>query len=225
MPLAAGRDVSLWVREEEVLESIRSAQKNPFLPGVTLPETIHATGDLEEAAKAEVLLLAVPAQLLGSFCRQTRAAHACPNTPLVICAKGIEKGTGLLIHEMVAKSAPEAAIAILSGPSFAREVALGLPTAVTIAANGELAARLQQSLSTPVFRPYASDDVVGVALGGQRPRMSTPLPVAWSKAWAWARMPAPRSWPAASPNWRGSAWRWAPNAKPWKAFPAWATWS
>jgi glycerol-3-phosphate dehydrogenase (NAD(P)+) len=163
--LAAGRDVLLWVREEEVLESIRTARSNPFLPGVALPDALYATGSLADAAKAEALLLAIPAQLIGGFAAKL-APHLRAGTPLVICAKGIEKTTGLLVHEMVAQSAPRAAIAILSGPSFAREVALGLPTAVTIASEGELAAHLQQSLSTPVFRPYASDDVAGVALGG-----------------------------------------------------------
>jgi glycerol-3-phosphate dehydrogenase (NAD(P)+) len=85
---------------------------------------------------------------------------------VVICAKGIEKNTGRLLHEIVAEALPDAACAILSGPSFAREVALGLPTAVTIAAEEGIAARLQASFSAPTFRPYVSDDVIGVALGG-----------------------------------------------------------
>ena len=84
----------------------------------------------------------------------------------MICAKGIEKNSGRLLHEIVAEALPDAACAILSGPSFAREVALGRPTAVTIAAEDGIAARLQASLSAPFFRPYASDDVTGVALGG-----------------------------------------------------------
>ena len=84
----------------------------------------------------------------------------------MICAKGIEKNSGRLVHEIVAEALPDAACAILSGPSFAREVALGRPTAVTIAAEDGIAARLQASLSAPFFRPYASDDVTGVALGG-----------------------------------------------------------
>jgi glycerol-3-phosphate dehydrogenase (NAD(P)+) len=89
-----------------------------------------------------------------------------PGMPVVICAKGIEKNTGRLLHEIVAEALPDAACAILSGPSFAREVALGRPTAVTIAAEEGVVARLQASLSAPFFRPYASDDITGVALGG-----------------------------------------------------------
>ena len=163
--LQAGRATTLWVREDDVLAAIRSGGENPFLPGLTVPAELHATGDLAEAARADALLLVVPAQVLHGFA-QNLAPHVRPGTPLVICAKGIEKNSGKLVHEILAEAAPAAAIAILSGPSFARDVARGLPTAVTIAAKGDLAARLQASLSSPAFRPYASDDVTGVALGG-----------------------------------------------------------
>jgi glycerol-3-phosphate dehydrogenase (NAD(P)+) len=162
--LAAGRDTILWVREDDVLAGIRTLHRNPFLPGIALPENLEATGDLAQAAKAEALLLAVPAQMLGEFTFKL-APHLKPGAVLVICAKGIEKDSGKLVHEVAAAAAPSASLAILSGPSFARDVAKGLPTAVTIAAKHD-AARLQASLSTPVFRPYASDDVTGVALGG-----------------------------------------------------------
>ena len=163
--LAAGRDTLLWVREDDVLASIQAERKNRFLPGVTLPGELQVTGDLAQAAKADALLLVVPAQVLHGFARKL-SPHLKPGTPLVICAKGIEKNSGKLVHEMVADAAPSAAVAILSGPSFARDVARGLPTAVTIAAKGDIAGRLQASLNTPAFRPYASDDVTGVALGG-----------------------------------------------------------
>jgi glycerol-3-phosphate dehydrogenase (NAD(P)+) len=103
--------------------------------------------------------------VLGEFTARI-APLIGPSTPLVICAKGIEKNSGRLVNEIAAAAAPSAAIALLSGPSFARDVAKGLPTAVTIAAREEVAGRMQVSLSTPAFRPYASDDVVGVALGG-----------------------------------------------------------
>ena len=162
---AAGRDTLLWVREDDVLASIQAERKNRFLPGVTLPGELQVTGDLAQAAKADALLLVVPAQVLHGFARKL-SPHLKPGTPLVICAKGIEKNSGKLVHEMVADAAPSAAVAILSGPSFARDVARGLPTAVTIAAKGDIAGRLQASLNTPAFRPYASDDVTGVALGG-----------------------------------------------------------
>lgn len=163
--VAAGRDTLLWVREDDVLASIRARRQNRFLPDVILPEQLKVTGDLAEAASAEALLLAVPAQVLHGFVEKL-APHLKPGVPLVICAKGIEKASGKLVHEVVAGAAPSATVAILSGPSFARDVAKGLPTAVTIAAKTDAAGRLQACLSTPVFRPYASDDVTGVALGG-----------------------------------------------------------
>lgn len=164
--LAAGRDTILWAREDDVVSDIRRVNENKrFLPGIALPRNLRATTVLAEAASAEALLLAVPAQVLGEFAA-TLAPLVAPGTPLVICAKGIEKETGRLVNEVLADAAPKATPAILSGPSFARDVAKGLPTAVTIAAPGDMAARLQASLSAPFFRPYASDDVVGVALGG-----------------------------------------------------------
>ena len=163
--LAAGRKTSLWVREDDVLRAIQSGGENRFLPGLNLPKDLHATGDLAEAAKADALLLVVPAQVLHSFA-QNLAPHLAKGTPLVICAKGIEKDTGKLVNEVLCEAVPACMPAILSGPSFARDVARGLPTAVTIAAREDVAARLQASLSSPAFRPYASDDIVGVALGG-----------------------------------------------------------
>ncbi|HZQ39664.1 MAG TPA: NAD(P)H-dependent glycerol-3-phosphate dehydrogenase, partial [Rhizomicrobium sp.] len=163
---AAGRTTSLWAREEDVVTTIAREHENKrFLAGVHLPKEILATGDLSKAVEADALLLTAPAQVLGEFARVLKPLVAS-GTPLVICAKGIEKNTGRLVHEIVADALPHAACAILSGPSFAREVALGQPTAVTIAAEDPIAARLQASLSAPFFRPYASDDVVGVALGG-----------------------------------------------------------
>jgi glycerol-3-phosphate dehydrogenase (NAD(P)+) len=163
--LAAGRQTALWAREDEVLESIRHTRRNPFLPGVDLPENLNVTGMLNEAAGAEALLVAVPAQVLAAFLTRL-APMLAPGAPVVICAKGIEKDSGKLMHEVAAEAVPGVSIAMLSGPSFARDVARGLPTAVTIAAGEDVAARLQVSLSMPVFRPYASDDVTGVALGG-----------------------------------------------------------
>ncbi len=162
---AAGRKTTLWVREDDVLADIRAGRGNRFLPGVTLPKDLAVTGDLAEAAKADALLLVVPAQVLHGFADSLRP-HLRPGQPLVICAKGIEKGTGKLVTEVAAEALPGAALAILSGPSFARDVGRGLPTAVTIAAKDDLAAKLQTALSGPAFRPYASDDLTGVALGG-----------------------------------------------------------
>jgi len=164
--LAAGRTTLLWAREDDVVADLVHDHENKrFLPGVTLPNELRATGDLKEAAKADALLVTAPAQMLSHFAR-TLAPLILPGTPLVICAKGMEKNTGRLVHEMVSDALPGVSVAILSGPSFAREVAVGLPTAVTIAGESAIAQRLQASLSAPTFRPYVSDDVIGVALGG-----------------------------------------------------------
>jgi glycerol-3-phosphate dehydrogenase (NAD(P)+) len=158
----AGRQVTLWGRNGDDLTAIARSHENVrHLPGVRLPE-FAVSADLAEAARADAILLVIPAQTVRGFV--AKLAHA--RAPLVLCAKGIEKNSGKLLGEVLAEAAPDAPRAILSGPSFAREVAMGLPTAVTIAAENGLAARLQASLSTPVFRPYASDDLVGVALGG-----------------------------------------------------------
>jgi glycerol-3-phosphate dehydrogenase (NAD(P)+) len=161
----AGRKTTLWVREDDVLASLKAGKQNRFLPDVTVPKDLAVTGDLAQACAAQALLLVVPAQVLHEFADALRP-HLKPGQPVVICAKGIEKNTGKLVTEVAAASLPDAELAILSGPSFARDVARGLPTAVTIAAKGTLAAKLQAALGSAAFRPYASDDLTGVALGG-----------------------------------------------------------
>jgi glycerol-3-phosphate dehydrogenase (NAD(P)+) len=164
---AGNAKVSLWAREPEVVQSIRTTRENKqFLPGVALPEAIEATPDLAQATKdADAILLTPPAQhlraVLSSLSSQLKRA-----TPLVVCAKGIEHGSGLLVTEVLQAIAPDAEPAVLSGPSFARDVAKGLPTAVTIAARTEIASRLALTLGRPSFRPYVSEDLTGVALGG-----------------------------------------------------------
>ena len=164
----AGRDVSLWARESEVRQSISGRGENtPFLPGIRLPPGLALPEDAAEAAAAaDAVLLAAPAQHL----RQQIALIAPavkPGTPLIVCAKGLERGTSRLMTEIVAQAAPGAEVAILSGPSFAEDVARGLPTAVTLAARTlPLAERLAAALASPAFRPYASDDPVGAAIGG-----------------------------------------------------------
>jgi glycerol-3-phosphate dehydrogenase (NAD(P)+) len=163
----AGRRVRLWAREAQVVESVARKRENSlFLPGVPLPPAIAATGDLGKAvAGAEALLIVSPAQHLRATLEAV-AAVAAKGLPLVVCAKGIERKSGKLITEVLAEAADGFEPAILSGPSFARDTALGLPTAVTIAARFDIAQRLQASLNHATFRPYASDDVLGVALGG-----------------------------------------------------------
>ena len=162
----AGRVVNLWALEPEVVDSIdRKRQNARFLPGVTLPSAISVSGDVAAAAASDMVLLVVPAQFLRATLLKV-APLLLPATPIVLCAKGIERNTGMLLTEVLAEIVPTAEPAILSGPSFARDVALGLPTAVTIAARLAIAERLQATLAHAQFRPYASDDLTGVALGG-----------------------------------------------------------
>ena len=163
----AGRDVTLWAHEPEVVEAINAAHANPiFLPGIALDPAIRATGSLSEAVQADLVLLATPAQHLRAICR-TAAPHWPAGVPGVICAKGIETGTGALMTEAGAAHLPGRALAILSGPTFAIEVARGQPTAISLAASdAALASRIVAAIGSPRFRPYASDDPVGVAIGG-----------------------------------------------------------
>jgi glycerol-3-phosphate dehydrogenase (NAD(P)+) len=161
----AGRDVTLWAREDEVVAAINRDHVNPlFLPGIALEPDIRAVGNLAEAVRdAETVLLAVPAQHL----RAVTMALAPLQTPIVICAKGVEEKTGALLTEIVAATLPDVPLAVLSGPTFAAEVADGLPTAVTLAsADAALGTRLAAALGTRSFRPYLSDDVIGVEIGG-----------------------------------------------------------
>jgi glycerol-3-phosphate dehydrogenase (NAD(P)+) len=165
--VAAGNaKVAMWAREDDVRDSIATAHENRrFLSGIALPERIGVVSQMREAAGAEAILLAAPAQHLRSVLTAL-APHVAAHTPIVLCAKGIETGSGLLPTEILSELAPEAEPAILSGPSFARDVARGLPTAVTIAAREGVAARLAATMSRSGFRPYVSDDPTGVALGG-----------------------------------------------------------
>jgi glycerol-3-phosphate dehydrogenase (NAD(P)+) len=161
----AGREVALWAREPALVAAINRDHDNPlFLPGVPLDPGIAASGDAGSVARnAEILLLAVPAQYLRAVCRMV-LGHG---SPVVICAKGIETGTGALMSEVVAAELPAAPVAVLSGPTFAVEVARGLPTAVTLAAaDAALGRRLVDGLGTRHFRPYLSDDVAGAEIGG-----------------------------------------------------------
>ncbi|MDV3458708.1 NAD(P)H-dependent glycerol-3-phosphate dehydrogenase [Sphingomonas sp. HF-S4] len=159
-----GQPVTLWAREPDVVESVNAAHENrQFLAGVPLSESIRATGDLAELANHDALLVVAPAQHV----RAVLAAAPVGSTPLVLCAKGIEAGTRLLVGEVAHQAAPDAPIAVLSGPTFAHEVARGLPTAVTLACEDEaLRTALAERLAGPAFRTYASADVIGAEIGG-----------------------------------------------------------
>src|SRR5262245_40834380 len=163
---SAGAKVTLWAREPEVVKSLRTNHENrQFLKGIAIPEGIAATGDLAPSSEADVVLLVAPAQHVRSMLLALKP-HAPPSAPIIICAKGLELQTGLLLPEVLAETMPRAGAGMLSGPSVARDVASGLPTAVTIAAQDDIATRLAATLGRPGFRPYVSEDVVGVALGG-----------------------------------------------------------
>lgn len=164
-----GRDVLLWAREPELVEAINRDRRNPlFLPSATLAPSIRATGDLAELATLPILLMVTPAQYLG------RTLRALPGFAgdLVLCAKGIEAGSaknsGRLMADVARDASPVAQLAVLSGPTFAHEVAAGLPTAVTLAcAHGEPQwQRLSDAIARPQFRPYYSDDMIGTEIGG-----------------------------------------------------------
>jgi glycerol-3-phosphate dehydrogenase (NAD(P)+) len=162
----AGRQVTLWAREPEIVRSVAKDRQNPiFLPGIELPAAISPTGNLSDMARAKAVLVVAPAQHVHAVVAAL-SAHISSQAPVVICAKGIERGTGKLMSEVLAEFFTAKQIAILSGPSFARDVAIGLPTAVTVAGEMQTAQRLQTALGHGSFRPYATDDVTGVALGG-----------------------------------------------------------
>jgi glycerol-3-phosphate dehydrogenase (NAD(P)+) len=173
LAIAAGRAgrvgaLSLWAHEPDVAAAINERHVNDaFLPEHDIPPFVRATSDLGEAARdAEALLIVVPAQHLRSVTARL-APHLHPGAPVVLCAKGIELNTGKLMSEVVAETCPQASIAVLSGPTFAAEVAAGKPTAVTLACVGAtLGSAVVATLGSASLRPYLSDDPVGAQVGG-----------------------------------------------------------
>jgi glycerol-3-phosphate dehydrogenase (NAD(P)+) len=163
----AGADTLLWARDVDHAEAMRREGVNARrLPGVSLAAAVAPTADLAAAGAADIILAAVPAQALRGLCERLGGV-ARKGAPIVICAKGIERGTENLLSEIVAQTLPDNSPAVLSGPSFAADVARGLPTAVTLAAHDEaLAKRLVEALALPTFRLYHSSDVRGVEIGG-----------------------------------------------------------
>jgi glycerol-3-phosphate dehydrogenase (NAD(P)+) len=159
-----GSEVLLWARETEVVEAVNRTHANPlFLPGLALSDRVRATGVLADMAACGALLIVVPTQ----FLRGVLAELPAQGRPLILCAKGIEAGSRLLVSELATACAPDAPIAVLSGPTFAHEVAGGQPTAITLAcADRALGEALAARLARPGFRPYLSDDVIGAEIGG-----------------------------------------------------------
>ncbi len=164
----AGLDVAIWAREPEIADSINGGRGNPvFLPGASLETGIRASTDLAGSLRgADFVLMAVPSQFLRGVAEQMRPALR-PGTPVVSCSKGIENGTCALMPEVIAQALPEAAVAVLAGPSFAKEVALGLPTGVTLAGRDRsMTEKIAQALGSGHFHIYTSDDPISATIGG-----------------------------------------------------------
>jgi glycerol-3-phosphate dehydrogenase (NAD(P)+) len=164
----AGSEAVIWARDPTIADSIASDKGNPvYLPDVALEPGITATTDLAAALKgADAVLLVVPSQFLRAA-TEGLAPLLPAGVPVVLCAKGIERGSCALMTEVVAETLPGAPVAVLSGPTFAKEVAAGLPTAITLATtDAALGARLVEMIGSTAFRPYLSDDPVGAEIGG-----------------------------------------------------------
>jgi len=164
---ATGRAVTLYARDPATAAEIAKSRTNAArLPGIAVAPDIAATNSLGQAAEADVLLLAVPTSALRELASSV-ASIIRPATPLIACAKGIERGSEKFVTEILAEAAPLAQSAVLSGPSFAADVGRGLPTAITLGAHDEgLASNLAAALSSPAFRLYHSTDVRGIEIGG-----------------------------------------------------------
>lgn len=160
----SGCETRLWALEDDVVEAINQYHENRiFLPGIALNKSIEATSDLSELAHCDSWLVVTPAQHMRTMLERAPRRELS----LILCAKGIEERSGELLHQVAQNTCPDAKIAVLSGPTFAREVAQGLPTAVTLAAQDQaLAKQLRDRLAQPTFRIYVSDDVAGAEIGG-----------------------------------------------------------
>ncbi|WP_260482970.1 NAD(P)H-dependent glycerol-3-phosphate dehydrogenase [Sphingomicrobium flavum] len=161
---ADGRDVLLWAMEDDVCQAINAIHENPiYLKGIPLSPSIRATQKFSELNDVDAWLVVTPAQHM----RAVLSRSPCPNMPLVLCSKGIEERSGKLLHDVAKEVCATSPIAVLSGPTFAHEVAAGLPTAVTLACEDEaLGEELRDRIAMPTFRTYLTDDVAGAEVGG-----------------------------------------------------------
>jgi glycerol-3-phosphate dehydrogenase (NAD(P)+) len=164
---AAQRPVTLWAREPEVAEAVNQQHENvTFLPGIRLHPGVRATNAIADAARADLILAVPPAQHMRSILTAL-APHLGARARVVLCAKGVERGTLALMTDVLAETLPALTPAVLSGPGFAKDVARGLPTAVTIASpDAEFAQRIVATIGLPTFRPYVADDLIGAEIGG-----------------------------------------------------------
>jgi glycerol-3-phosphate dehydrogenase (NAD(P)+) len=163
----AGLSTTLWAREAEVVAGVNADRENRlFLQGVTLDAAIRATSDFADLGACDLILAVPPAQHLRATLTAF-APHVRDGLPIVLCAKGVEQGSLKLMTDVLSETAPQASAAVLSGPSFAGEVARGLPTAVTLACPDEaLGWALGEAIATPTFRPYLATDMIGAEAGG-----------------------------------------------------------
>jgi len=165
---SAGRDVTLWSREEDQVREINRTRENAaYLPGIGLPASITATADLADTVRHPLILMVTPSGGVRETARKLNAAGLAPGALILSCSKGIETGTGMRMSEIIAEECPGRPIAALSGPNHAEEVARGLATAAVVGAeNHQQAVALQHTFQVPWFRLYTSTDVAGIELGG-----------------------------------------------------------
>lgn len=164
----ADKEVTLWAREQSVADAINKSQVNDlYLPTVQLSESIKASSDLSETLKnSDILLIVTPAQHVRATLKALKDKDIA-DKPIVLCSKGIEIETGLLLSQVATQELPDSTIAILTGPTFASEIGNGLPSAMTLAAETkDIARNIRDSLTTRHLRIYATDDVIGTQIGG-----------------------------------------------------------
>lgn len=159
-----GRETLLWALEDDVVTAVNTIHENPvYLKGLKLDSAIRATSKFSDLASADAWLVVTPAQHM----RAVLGRSPCPDMPLILCSKGIEESSGKLLHDVAHEVCPSSPVAVLSGPTFAHEVAAGLPTAVTLACQDrELGKALRARINLPSFRTYCTDDVAGAEVGG-----------------------------------------------------------
>lgn len=159
-----GRETMLWALEDDVVTAVNRIHENPiYLKGIKLDPAIRATSNFSDLASADAWLVVTPAQHMRAVLKRS----PCPNMPLILCSKGIEEGSGKLLHDVAHEVCPTSPVAVLSGPTFAHEVATGLPTAVTLACEDkEVGTEIRQRINLPAFRTYLTDDVAGAEVGG-----------------------------------------------------------
>ena len=159
-----GRETLIWAIEDDVVAAINKIHENPFyLKGIKLDKAIRATSNFSDLKSVDAWLVVTPAQHM----RAVLSRSPCPRMPLILCSKGIEDSSGKMLHDVAGDVCPKSPVAVLSGPTFAHEVAAGMPTAVTLACDDQdLAERLRDRIALPTFRTYLTDDVAGAEVGG-----------------------------------------------------------